>query len=110
VKLDDEDDRHSLKMKRVEQLEHMRDSTSSDDSLDEELLRTQNMSELSAIDSEHQEWYTLIGILVLLLTLVGSSLIGVTANVVPASNGFVQLAQRSGVVVLISALPAYLEY
>lgn len=68
------------------------------------------MSELSIVSSDNEEWYTLIGILVLLLTLLGNAMIGVVANLVPASSGFVQLAQRSGVVALVSALPAYLEY
>lgn len=69
------------------------------------------MSELSYVEEEAaEEWDKMIGILVLLLTLVGHSTMGVAANVVPASSGFVQMAQRSGFVLMVSAMPAYFEH
>jgi hypothetical protein len=69
------------------------------------------MSELSVIEENVElEWDKMLGILVLLLTLIGHSGTGVIANIVPASSGFVQMAQRSGFVLFISALPAYFEY
>lgn len=43
-------------------------------------------------DDDGEDWTTLIGVLVLLLTLFGQSSIGVIANLVPASDGFVQQA------------------
>jgi hypothetical protein len=104
------EDTHSLKAIKVERLDAGSSESFSEESLNEELLLTQHMSELSIVSSDNEEWYTLIGILVLLLTLLGNAMIGVVANLVPASSGFVQLAQRSGVVALVSALPAYLEY
>ena len=50
------------------------------------------MSELSFNEEDNEDWYTLIGILVLLISLFGVSSVGVVANLVPASSGFVQMA------------------
>jgi hypothetical protein len=48
------------------------------------------MSELSMADSDDdKEWYTFIGIIVLLLTLFGTASSGVVANLVPSPSGFV---------------------
>ena len=64
-----------------------------EDEINEELLLTQHMSELSAfMEDDGTEWYTLIGIGVLLLTLIGHSMVGVVANIVPASSGYIMLA------------------
>lgn len=63
-----------------------------DDSIDEELLLTQHMSELSLLEENGEDWDVLIGVLMLLGTLLGTSLMGVAANVVPASSGYVQMA------------------
>lgn len=69
------------------------------------------MSELSYVEEEAaEEWDKMIGILVLLLTFIGHSSMGVAANLVPASSGFVQMAQRSGFVLMVSAVPAYFEH
>lgn len=69
------------------------------------------MSDLSVFDEDDgTEWLTLIGIAFLVLTLIGHSMAGVVANLVPASSGFVMLAQKSGFVCLLSAIPAYFEY
>ena len=61
-------------------------------------------------EDNEAEWDKILGILVLLLTLLGHSSSGVVANIVPASSGLVQMAQRSGFVLLASALPTYFEY
>lgn len=69
------------------------------------------MSELSFVqEDEGLEWSTIIGIVVLLLTIVGCSFVGVAANIVYASSGFVIQAQRSGFVLFVSAVPAFFEY
>lgn len=107
---DDNDDARSLKHKHVDKLVHENVRHHLDDSIDEELLKTQHMSELSYIEEEAgEEWDKLIGILVLLLTLISYSSMGVASNLVPASSGFVQMAQRSGFVLMVSAVPAYFE-
>lgn len=93
----------------MERLENLQ--SSSEDDIDEELLRTQHMSELSLVVSDNgEEWYTLLGVLVLLMTLLGLASVGVVANLVPASSGFVQVAQRSGFVAMVSAMPAHIEH
>lgn len=93
----------------MERLENLQ--SSSEEDIDEEFLKTQHMSELSAVELENgEEWYTLLGVFVLLMTLLGFSSVGVIANLVPASSGFVQVAQRSGFIAIVSALPAYFEH
>ena len=64
-----------------------------DNSFDEALMEDEFMPD-SFIDDDDdgEDWTTLIGVLVLLLTLFGQSSIGVIANLVPASDGFVQQA------------------
>jgi hypothetical protein len=73
VKLDhnDEEDRRSLKDKKNEEIEDMLAGFDEDYEINEELLLTQHMSELSIVEDNSQEWYTLIGILILLLTIFG---------------------------------------
>lgn len=73
VKLDhnDEEDRRSLKDKKNEEIEDMLAGFDEDYEINEELLLTQHMSELSIVEDSSQEWYTLIGILILLLTIFG---------------------------------------
>lgn len=110
VKLEheDEEERRSLKGRKNELLE--RADIDADESINEELLLTQHMSELSMIDEDDgTEWLTLIGILFLVLTLAGHSMSGVVANLVPAPSGYVMLAQKSGFVCLLAAIPAYFE-
>lgn len=88
----DEEDRWSLKHKQTDAIEKWRGELYEDDSLDEELMKTQHMSELSVNEEDDEDWYTLIGILILLISLFGVSSVGVVANLVPASSGFVQMA------------------
>ena len=108
---DDNEDARSHKHKQTERLENENLRHHLDDSIDEELLKTQHMSELSLLEEEAaEEWDKMIGILVLLLTLLGHASMGVAANIVPASSGFVQMAQRSGFVLMVSAVPAYFEH
>lgn len=92
VKFDDDDeDRHSAKYKQTSQLEYKRqDIDDSVDSIDERLLVSQHMSELSLAETDdREEWYTFVGIIVLLLTLFGHASSGVIANLVLAPSGFV---------------------
>lgn len=108
---DDDEDARSHKHKQTERLENDDVRHHLDDSIDEELLKTQHMSELSILEEEvAEEWDKMLGILILLLTLLGHASMGVAANIVPASSGFVQMAQRSGFVLMVSALPAYVEH
>jgi hypothetical protein len=106
-----EEDRRSLKNEKKETIGNFRDDIEADDehSIDEELLDNQHNSDLSLLEEDEEDWYTLIGIVVLLVTLFGVSSIGVVANLVPASSGFVQMAQRSGFVFLATLVPAYFE-
>ena len=92
VKFDnDDEDRHSAKYKQTSQLEYKRqDLDDSDDCIDERLLVSQHMSELSLAETDDsEEWYTFVGIIVLLLTLFGHASSGVIANLVLAPSGFV---------------------
>lgn len=54
------------------------------DTLNEELLMTQLMSDVTTVEDNTEEWYSLIAVIILLLTLLGHSSVGVIANLVPA--------------------------
>lgn len=93
VKIEDDLETKSQRAKKNQQLETIVQEVKIDDfSIDEELLEDQQMFASEDGEEEGEEWYTLLGIIVLLTTLFGTSIVGVVANIVPAQNGFVIMA------------------
>ena len=90
---DQEFDRHSLKHEDHEKIDKtygIRKEIDEDGSIDEALLSDADEMESFYEDGEDgEDWRTLLGMLALLLTLFGQSSIGVIANMVPTSDGFV---------------------
>lgn len=117
IKLENHDqdfDRRSLKHEDTDKIENgyvTRKEIDDDGSIDEALLSDADEMESFYEEGEDgEDFATLLGMLALLLTLFGHSSVGVISNMVPTSDGFVQQAQRSGIVVLVTAVPAFFEY
>ena len=84
---------HSLKYEDHEKIDKaygIRKEIDENGSIDEALLQNANEMESFYEDNEDsKDWKTAFGMPALLLTFFGQSSIGVIANMVPTSNGFV---------------------
>ena len=59
---------------------------------------------------QRESFWTLLGALVLISSIVGGSSIGPISCFLPAENGFVKNSWRFGILTIFFAIPAAIEY